>query len=393
MSKNANLKLLMLIIIVATLSFFLSVNVLSMQNPEDIDIEDLTIILNEIYNKRSDCLVAYDLATLKTLFDTSHRSGKYSLDHEIKRAMYMKDWSKDRGIIFKNIENVVRIKKIYSQLPIVKAFLEETYKFDYVYEDDPNTVNSFGVGIRHTVKLTKKDEKWIIYQDWYTDCFEDALQSYNTSDAQTVFGNLKSSFTEISQSKKTLNIAEGKKAYDREKAVAYADKYCGAAWGSGNNFKYNPKYMDYNGIGGDCTNYVSQVLGDVEAGGLRQDYTWFCSIPKQGKGSGSKAWVNADALKNYLVYNGRAKIIKSGTYKELTTPLKDTGVIPVTQLCLGDVICYEKGRGDIDHFAIVTGFDSKGYPLINSHTTDRYHVPWDLGWGDKDIRFFLLHIN
>ena len=99
MLKKVNLKLLILIIIVTTLSFFLSVNVLSMQNPEDIDIEDLTIILNEIYNKRSDCLVTYDLATLKTLFDTSHRSGKYSLDHEIKRAMYMKDWSKDRGII------------------------------------------------------------------------------------------------------------------------------------------------------------------------------------------------------------------------------------------------------------------------------------------------------
>lgn len=394
MFKKVNLNLLLLIIMVVTISVFLSVNVLSLQSPDEIDEEALKLIFEEIYNKRSDCLISGDIESLKGLFDTSHKSGIYSLDHEIKRVMYMKDWSKDRGIIFKNIDNIVRIKKIYSQAPVIKVFLEETYKFDYVYEDDPNTLNSFGVGIRHTVKLTKKDEQWIIYQDWYTDCFEDALQGYNTAEAQSVFNNFKLPFAEkILNPDKPFNISEGKKTYNREKAVAYADKYCGAAWGSGNNFKYNPKYMDYNGVGGDCSNYVSQVLGDPEAGGLRQDGSWFCSIPKYGRGSGSPAWVNADALKNYLIYNGKAKIIKSGTYKDLTTPLKDTGVIPVSKLCLGDVICYEKGKGNIDHFAVVTGFDSKGYPLINSHTTDRYHVPWDLGWGDKKIRFFLLHIN
>lgn len=37
--------------------------------------------------------------------------------------------------------------------------------------------------------------------------------------------------------------------------------------------------------------------------------------------------------------------------------------------------------------------DSHGYLLVNSHTTDRYHIPWNLGWGDNQIRFFLIHIN
>ena len=28
------------------------------------------------------------------------------------------------------------------------------------------------------MELIKKEEKWMIYSDWYLDCFEDALKSY-----------------------------------------------------------------------------------------------------------------------------------------------------------------------------------------------------------------------
>jgi len=340
--------------------------------------------------------VSGDTTKLNDLFDTSQKYGRYSLDHEVRRVKYLKDWSALRGIKFNNIESTVRIKKVLSQGKIIKVLLEESYRFDYVYEDDPNNIlNSFGVGIRHTAKITNIQDKWVIYQYWYTDCFEDALQSY-TADAETVFNNFKFTLpfeSKLITNEKSYESAKDKKGYDREKAVIYADKYCGAAWGSGNDFKYNPKYMDYNGAGGDCTNFVSQVLGDKDAGGLKQDGTWFCSFPKYGRGSGSSAWVNADSLKNYLLYSGKATVIQSGNFKELTTPSTEASASPISKLCIGDIICYEKGSGNIDHFAVVTGFDSKGYPLVNSHTTDRYHVPWDLGWGDRKIRFFLLHIN
>ena len=174
------------------------------------------------------------------------------------------------------------------------------------------------------------------------------------------------------------------KSYDRKKVVAYADKYCGAACGIGNDFKYNKNYSDFNGAGGDCTNFVSQVLGDEEGGGMSINATW---LP------GSRAWANADGLKNYLIGSGRGSIIKTGSFKELTTPLQNLPIGVVGKLKLGDLVAYEKGKGNIDHFAVITGFDSHGYPLVNSHTTDRYHVPWDLGWGNKNIRFFLIHIN
>lgn len=30
---------------------------------------------------------------------------------------------------------------------------------------------------------------------------------------------------------------------------------------------------------------------------------------------------------------------------------------------------------------------------VNTHTSDRYHMPWDLGWGDKNISFYLIHLK
>jgi hypothetical protein len=359
----------------------LNYNVSASVSTKSVDQNELKLEVERIYNERSSALVSGDISSLKTLFDTSQKSGQWALEHEIKRVKYLNDWATERNITFGKIESTVRVKKVYPKGDTMKLALEESYKFDYVYNYDENApIDSFGVGIRHTTSLVKKNDKWVICSDWYTDCFEDALRNYsnNTSDTSTVLTAL---FPNIGRFYKGANSYKG---YDRQKAVAYADKYCGAAWGSGNNFKYNKKYNDYNGIGGDCTNFASQVLGDKEGGGLRIGGTWT---------SGSNAWANADGLKNFLIHSGRGSIISTGTFKELTKPSANLPKGAIGKLQLGDLVAYEKGRGNIDHFAIITGFDSHGYPLVNSHTTDRYHVPWDLGWGDSKIRFFLIHIN
>jgi len=361
---------------------YFSYNVYASVPVQPVDQSELKSEIEKIYNKRSAAFVSGDTSSLQTLFDISKKTGQWALEHEIKRVKYLNAWATERNITFGKVESTVRIKKIYPKGDIMKLALEESYKFDYVYNDENSPINSFGVGIRHTISLAKKDEKWVICSDWYTDCFEDALRNY--SDNGNIYDSsslLTASIPNIFKSNKVLNYF---KRYDREKAVAYADKYCGAAWGSGNDFKYNKKYNDYNGIGGDCTNFASQVLGDKEGGGMRIGGAWT---------PGSSAWANADGLKNYLLNSGRGSLISAGTYKELTKPSSNLPQGAIGKLQLGDLVAYEKGRGNIDHFAVVTGFDSHGYPLVNSHTTDRYHVPWDLGWGDSKIRFFLIHIN
>lgn len=378
LSKHTK-KLWLLISIILFSLLCINCNVYASFSQPSINQDELRLEIEKIYNERSSALASGDPSSLQTLFDTSQKYGKWALEHEIKRVKYLNDWAKERNIRFDKIESTVRIKKIYPRGDVVKVALEESYKFDYVYNDTEGyPVNSFGVGIRHTTSLTKKNDRWVIYNDWFTDCFEDALHSYTPDlfHTPTIFNHL---FNKTSETKTAY-----KRFYDRQKAVAYADKYCGAAWGSGNNFKYNKKYSDYNGIGGDCTNYVSQVLGDKEAGGMPIGGGWT---------PGSSAWANADGLKNFLIYSGRGSVISVGTFKQLTTPSEKLPQGAIGKLQIGDLVAYEKGRGNIDHFAVITGFDSHGYPLVNSHTTDRYHVPWDLGWGDSKIRFFLIHIN
>lgn len=350
-------------------------------SPSQIDENELKVEMEKLYNKRSSALISGDYSSLNQIFDTSQKYGKWALEHEVKRVKYLKSWSDERDITFTKIQSTVRIKKIYPQGKTIKMALEETYKFDYKYNnDESNVINSFGVGLRHTTSLIKKDEKWIVYNDWYTDCFEDAMQSYSGE-----IPRIPTFFNNTLSDNKIIGFSIFKnKPYDRNKVVAYADKYCGAASGIGNNFKYNKKYDDYNGDGGDCTNFISQVLGDKEGGAIPINATWH---------PGSRAWANADGLKNYLIGSGRGSVIKIGSFKSLTAPTQGLPIGVIGKLQLGDLVAYEKGLGNIDHFAVVTGFDSRGYPLVNSHTTDRYHVPWDLGWGNKNIRFFLVHIN
>lgn len=357
--------------------------------PEISESDALRQEIENIYNARNNAFVTGDTEALKSWFDTTQKYGQWSYEHEVRRVKYLNDWAQKRGMKFTRVESQVRLKKVYSNSETnAKAFLEESYRFDYIYpEDEESVTNSFGVGIRHTLKLIKRDDRWVVYNDWYTDCFEDALQSY-TASAEREF---QPAIDMVINTIGALSM-NSRKYYNREKAAEYADKYCGAAWGSGNDYKYNKKYMDFNGIGGDCTNYVSQVLGDSEGGGLKMDGAWFAHYSNYGRAQGSRAWVNADGLKQYLVYSGKGSVIRKGTFKELTAPIDGYPGGAVEKLKLADLVCYEK-KGNIDHFAVITGWDSHGYPLVNSHTTDRYHVPWDLGWGDKHIKFFLIHIN
>lgn len=346
-----------------------------------------------ILSQRNAAIISGALDKLPELFDTSQKYGTWALEHEVKRIKYLNDWSYQRGMKFTNITSAMKVRKISPSKNGTKIIFDEIYKFDYVYDKDENPVtNSFGVTLSHTMVLTNKNDNLIVYNDWYLDCFEDALKAYSgeIKNINSNKNNQKPIFS-LGNCPKT-DYGNSKGRYNRLKAIEYADKYCGVSWGSGNELSHNKKYRNYTGAGGDCTNYVSQVLGDKEAGGLRQDGTWLCSYHIYGNSEGSQAWVNADSFRHYLLYSGKGSLIKKGTFKDVTSEVPGHPCGYVQKLELGDLICYAKGS-NMDHFGIVTGWDSHGYPLVNSHTVSRYHVPWDLGWGDNKINFHLIHVR
>jgi hypothetical protein len=97
--------------------------------------------------------------------------------------------------------------------------------------------------------------------------------------------------------------------YDREKAVAYASKWA---------LSKNPAYFYFDGLGGDCTNFVSQSL---LAGGavmnFAKDTGWYYRSVKDR----SAAWSGVEYFYRFLIGNK-----KTGPYaKELPLERAEPG--------------------------------------------------------------------
>ncbi|GAA1039040.1 hypothetical protein GCM10009566_21730 [Streptomyces murinus] len=137
--------------------------------------------------------------------------------------------------------------------------------------------------------------------------------------------------------------------YDYKAMVTYAQKY----WNH-----YNTAYPDYNGegAGGDCTNFVSQVLkagGWKHVPGYTDDYTkWFGTADIQ-----SDSFVGVNEFSWFALSSKRV------------TPLAD-----VYQADLGDVIQMDFNRdGSKDHSMVVTYRDASGVPYVTYHSTNTYN--------------------
>ncbi len=133
------------------------------------------------------------------------------------------------------------------------------------------------------------------------------------------------------------------KEYDRQRAVEYA-KY----WAK----KRNPSYYNFDGVGGDCTNFVSQC---VYAGSGKMNYTpvfgWFYISSDVRTAS----WTSVEYFYRFIVGN-----LSVGPFGRLVDE-KDVKI--------GDIVQLGSETGDFYHSAIISGFSSEG-PLVCAHTYD-----------------------
>ena len=79
--------------------------------------------------------------------------------------------------------------------------------------------------------------------------------------------------------------------YDRKKALEYAKEWA---------FKRNPKYLNFENIGGDCTSYVSQCM---YAGCKVMNYTPIYGWYYKSSYDRSPSWSGVEFLFNFLVNN------------------------------------------------------------------------------------------
>lgn len=150
------------------------------------------------------------------------------------------------------------------------------------------------------------------------------------------------------------------KPYRRERAVAYAARYA---------FSQNPLFGNFAGIGGNCTNFVSQC---IYAGSCKMNYTqtfgwYFISLDER-----SPSWTGVEYFYNFMTTNGGV-----GPFGRQAA---------ADELEIGDVVQLAKADGDFYHTLIVVGFDGEEI-LIAAQTNNAYAKP--LSEYEYDIARFI----
>ena len=138
------------------------------------------------------------------------------------------------------------------------------------------------------------------------------------------------------------------KPYNRERAVEYARKWA---------FSRNPLFNDYTGLGGNCTNFVSQSL---YAGSCTMNYTpifgWYYLSDTERTAS----WSGVQFFYNFLTQNRGV-----GPYGREVDP---------DGIALGDVIQLGRTESGYYHTLLVVGF-ADGVPLVAAQSDDAYERP------------------
>jgi len=319
-----------------------------------------------IFEKRNRAIIGRDLELIESMYNTETKYGTWAYEYELRKMKYIHNWEQKQGVRFIEIIPKTVVRNIKNSEDRLSANILCSTEYKYIYEDKPDEVNNCKIGTHHVLELIKKDDMWVIAKEWYKDPFADSLKLDNLK-----VDSIKQYI--LSQSPRELsNIGER-----REKAVEYADRYCGAASEEQYGFKYNKAYRNYNYQGGDCANFASQILH--EGGKFKKNNTW-----NYDSNGATRAWLNAGGFKNYMISSGRASLIAYGNYEKVYKASY--------KLLPGDFVAYEK-KGDITHISVVTGADSRGYSLVSCHNTDRNRVPWDLGWSNSSIKFWLVRVH
>lgn len=140
--------------------------------------------------------------------------------------------------------------------------------------------------------------------------------------------------------------------YNRIKAIQYAKEYA---------LKRNPKYMDFEKIGGDCTNFCSQCLyAGSGVMNYKKDIGWYYISPSKR----APAWSGVRFLNTFLTTNKGV-----GPFAQK---------VPISQIEAGDIIQLGDSTGRFYHSLFVNfvdGVPSLDTIYVSTHSMDSYNRP------------------
>lgn len=155
--------------------------------------------------------------------------------------------------------------------------------------------------------------------------------------------------------------------YDRQKAKEYAKKWA---------YRRNPKYYNFDSIGGDCTSFVSQC---IHAGSQVMNYTKNTGWYYNSVNDRSPSWSGVEFLYKFLLNN-----------KEVGPRGEE---VEIDKIQIGDIVQLSFDGTKFAHTLIVVDigdFLALDNIYVASHTYDSYNRKLS-SYVFKDVRF--VHIN
>ncbi len=189
-------------------------------------------------------------------------------------------------------------------------------------------------------------------------------------------------------------VAPATAGYNKSSAVGYANQWTGR---TPTTPRHNPNFPYFSS---DCTNFVSQTLAaggwpETSSSGSQTDsHNWFFS-PGFLTDQWTHSWTVAYNLWQYMVFT------PNSSFQGLYYGAQMFNVFTPAAVTEGDVIEYDwysngnHNNGD-DHWAVQVGYIANERNTVDSHTTDRYNViwnltPWNPNWQTTTARFWHVY--
>ncbi len=145
------------------------------------------------------------------------------------------------------------------------------------------------------------------------------------------------------------------KTYNRERAVEYA-----LTWA----LDRNPLFIDFTGIGGNCTNFVSQsVLAGCCTMNYTPDFGWYYISPEER----APAWSSVEFFYEFLTGSTRFSEVNGGVGPYAREVEREEAEI-------GDVVQYANANGDWYHTVIITRIDGNEI-FVSAQSDDAKNRP------------------
>lgn len=150
-------------------------------------------------------------------------------------------------------------------------------------------------------------------------------------------------------------------SYDRNKAVAYAHQWA---------FKRNPRYLNFTGIGGDCTSFISQC---ILAGGAKMNYKKTFGWYYNSANDRAPSWTGVQYLYNFLINNHEV----GPNAREIGIERIEPGDVVQLSFYSGvhthSLMVVEIGaRPDLDNVLIATHTNDSDYRPLSTYTVSSY---------------------